>query len=440
MKAILTMAMMLGLLITFADAHPLGEKRSGGVITEQEEKNFKLCTQNLVAIGKAVEAYKKEQGNFPDWLSNLHPKYLPDADIFLCPTDKLGGKPIVTRNADPKMPVSYSYYFRPNNRAQIKEDRFVYGDVIPLVGCRHHLYNEDRECLYLSFSLSVYESHINWHYAPEHTYGSPEAAIAAFENALAQYPDDRRFFELYPLLLALYTKVGNEQSADAMIERLKSGTVPDIQGYRMVLRILGEAKLYEELLEIYKAAEQQYQQHPDEGRILVRLAYIYEKLGNIELAEVYHRKSDPKYELWGKLVPDFSATDLDGKPISLQDYRGKVVLLDFWAVWCSPCIEEMPNLKRVYATYKDQGFDIIGVSLDTDETKLRDYIKENNIQWRQIYSGKVWDDPLAQQFKITGVPEQWLIDRDGTLITHKARGEKLEGLVVEALKDKSANQ
>ena len=94
MKTILTMTIMLGLLITFADAHPLGEeKRNGGVITEQEAKNFKLCTQNLVAIGKAVEAYKKEHGDFPDWLSNLHPKYLPDADILLCPTDKLGGKP-----------------------------------------------------------------------------------------------------------------------------------------------------------------------------------------------------------------------------------------------------------------------------------------------------------------------------------------------------------
>ena len=67
--------------------------------------------------------------------------------------------------------------------------------------------------------------------------------------------------------------------------------------------------------------------------------------------------------------------------------------------------------------------------------------KENNIQWRQIYSGKRWqDDPLAQLFKITGVPEQWLIDRDGKLITHKARGEKLEQLVLEALKDESANQ
>ena len=120
---------------------------------------------------------------------------------------------------------------------------------------------------------------------------------------------------------------------------------------------------------------------------------------------------------------------------------GLFLLIRFWAVWCGPCIAEMPNLKRVYATYKDQGFDIIGVSLDDEESALRDYIKENDIQWRQIYSGERWmDDPLAQQYEITGVPEPWLIDRDGTLISHKARGEDLERLVVEALKDKSENQ
>ena len=437
MRAILTLTMMLGLLITFANAHPLGEKPNGGLITEQEEKNFKLCTQNLVAIGKAVEAYKKEQGNFPEWLSNLHPKYLPDADILLCPTDKLGGKPIFKRIADPKMPVSYGYLFHPNNRERKKEDLFVYGDVIPLVRCLHHHFNEDRECLYLSFSLNVYESHFNYIYAPEHTYGSPEVAITTFENALARYPGDRRFFDLYPLLLALYTKVGNEQSADAMIERLKSaGMIPDDEGYYAVRDILKESGLYEEMLEIFKAAEQR---QPDAEIILGRLAYIYERLGNTELAEVYHQKIDPKYELWGKPVTDFSATDLDRNPISLQDYRGKVVLLDFWGVWCGFCIDEMPNLKKVYATYKDQGFDIIGVSLDDEESELRDYIKKNDIQWRQIYSGERWEnDPLALQYKIRGVPEQWLIDRDGKLITHKARGEDLERLVMEALKDKSA--
>ena len=310
----------------------------------------------------------------------------------------------------------------------------MYGDVIPLVGCRHHLYNEDRECLYLSFSLSVYESHINWHYAPEHTYGSPEAAIAAFENALAQYPDDRRFFELYPLLLALYTKVGNEQSADAMIERLKSaGMIPDDEGYYSVRSILHESGLFEEMLEIFKAAEQR---QPDAEIILGRLAYIYERLGNTELAEVYNRKTDPKYKLWGKSVTDFSATDLDGKPISLQDYRGKVVLLYFWAAWCGFCIDEMPDIKRVYDTYKEQGFDIIGVSLDDTEKELRDYIKENDIQWRQIFDNARGEDSLVRQYSIRGTPAPWLIDKDGKLISHKARGEDLERLVVEALKDK----
>ena len=89
---------------------------------------------------------------------------------------------------------------------------------------------------------------------------------------------------------------------------------------------------------------------------------------------------------------------------------------------------------------KRQGFDIIGVSLDDTEKELRDYIKENDIQWRQLFDNTRGEDSLVQQYGIRGTPAPWLIDRDGKLISHKARWEKLEGLVVEALKDKSANQ
>ena len=415
-------------------------RKSEDLTEAQSQKNIEICKQHFREIGKAIQAYKKEHGDFPKWLSELHPKYLPDANLLLCPADKEGGKPISYWNADPNMPVSYGYEFLPKNREKKTEQRKVYGDVIPLVRCLHHMNWDEvsKEGLNLSFSLKIYKSGSSWISTPEDMYGSHEAAIAAFENSLAQYPEDRRFFDLYPILVVLYTKVGNEKSADALIERFKSGMIPDNKGYRSVHGKLRNAGLYEELLEIFKAAEQR---QPDDEVILVRLAYIYEKLGNTELAEVYYRKTDPKYELWGKLVTDFSATDLDGNPISLQQYRGKVVLLDFWGVWCGFCIDEMPNLKRLHDTYKDQGFDIIGVSLDDKEPALRDYIKENDIQWRQIYSGKRWEeDPLAQQFKITGVPSQWLIDRDGKLITHKARAEKLEQLVVEALKDKSANR
>ena len=132
-------------------------------------------------------------------------------------------------------------------------------------------------------------------------------------------------------------------------------------------------------------------------------------------------------------MPDFSATDLDGKPISLEQYRGKVVLLDFRAIWSGLCLEDTPNVKKVYDTYKDKGFDIIGISLDNDEKSLRNYLKEHKIPWRQVYSGKRWDSPIAQQYGIRNIPTGWLIDRDGTLISQQASGILLERLVSEAV-------
>ena len=97
-------------------------------------------------------------------------------------------------------------------------------------------------------------------------------------------------------------------------------------------------------------------------------------------------------------------------------------------------------MKKIYDTYKDQGFDIIGVSLDIDETRLRNYLKTNDIPWRQIFSGQKWKSPLAQKYHIRSIPTPWLIARDGTLISREARGVKLERLVAEALRDKTENE
>ena len=156
------------------------------------------------------------------------------------------------------------------------------------------------------------------------------------------------------------------------------------------------------------------------------------------------RRLTAAYEKFGQPAPDFSATDLDGRPISLQQYRGKVVLLDFWAVWNGFSIGEVLRVKKIYNTYKDQGFEVIGVSLDTDETKLRIYLKGNDIPWRQIYSGLERQSPLAQRYDVRSVPTRWLIDRDGKLIAHEAqhklishRGREadLEELIAEAIEN-----
>ncbi len=233
-----------------------------------------------------------------------------------------------------------------------------------------------------------------------------EKSIADLEARLQQHPDNESFFYIYRILIRLYIEAGREKDIDQLIERFK----------------IGNSKTF--------------------------LAQIYEELGNTEIAMEYRSKVTPPLALLGKSVPDFSATDLDGKPISLQQYRGKVVLLDFWAVWNSFCISDILNVKKIYDTYKDEGFEVIGVSLDTDETKLRNYLKENDIPWRQIYSGQERQCPLVKQHNVKSIPARWLIDRDGKLIAHEAnhklmsrkgREASLERLVAKAVADKSKN-
>ena len=404
---------------------------------EQIDENVEICKQHLLEIGKAIQAYQKEQDDFPEWLSELYPKYLPDANILLCPADRIGGRALFPPNVDPKMPVSYGYGLRPGYRESTPKNRAMYGDVIPLVRCRHHA-NQPFECLNLSFAFKVYPSSRVWEYTPEEMYGTPEKTIEALENGLQRQADNPPFFYVYRSLARLYIEVGREKDAKNLANHFKSTMNPDdLQAHFALGAMLEIANQHQEMLKVFEKLEERY---PDDHDVLDELARIHEELGNSDLAAEYRKKADPMSALVGKIVPDFSATDLDGKLISLQQYRGEVVLLDFWAVWWGPCLTEIPNVKRVYDTYKDQGFDIIGVSLDTDETRLRNYLKKNNISWRQIFSGQKWNSPLAQKYRIRSIPAPWLIDRDGTLISREARGVKLERLVVEALRGKVQNE
>ncbi|MYA71777.1 redoxin domain-containing protein [Candidatus Poribacteria bacterium] len=186
-----------------------------------------------------------------------------------------------------------------------------------------------------------------------------------------------------------------------------------------------------------KVYEKQLEQDKDDRSALRGLANIHEKLGNIELASEYQVKADPSLGWVGKVLPDFSsAVDLDGTPISLADYRGKVVLLDFWAVWCGPCLGEIPRIKAVYEKYHDKGFDVIGVSLDEDAAVLREFIKEKEIPWRQIFDGQKGAGHLVQQYGVRGIPAPFLIDREGKVISVKARGSLLEELVTAEIEGK----
>lgn len=145
-------------------------------------------------------------------------------------------------------------------------------------------------------------------------------------------------------------------------------------------------------------------------------------------------KSTSKSASTSKAAPDFLARDFDsGVSFSLRDFRGKVVLIDFWATWCGPCIQEMPNVIRAYQKYHDRGFEIIGISLDSDMRILQDFIDANEIEWPQACDGQGWKGEIVQKYGVTGIPATFLIDEEGNLIASNLRGSALDRKLGEIL-------
>jgi len=114
---------------------------------------------------------------------------------------------------------------------------------------------------------------------------------------------------------------------------------------------------------------------------------------------------------------EIDGSTLDGQPFDIKDWRGKVVLVDFWATWCAPCVAELPNVKRAYERYHKDGFEVVGVSLDTDRGRLSEFVKERELPWPQIISEnsaeRFWNSPMARKYRISSIPTMYLLDKEG---------------------------
>lgn len=137
----------------------------------------------------------------------------------------------------------------------------------------------------------------------------------------------------------------------------------------------------------------------------------------------------------GQLLAAFTAKDLNGKPLSLAQYKGKVVLVDFWATWCGPCVGELPNVKAAYKKYHAQGFDVVGISLDMNPGKVKSFIAQEKMPWRQVWDG-YWSGPLAKTFNIKAIPATLILDRQGRVSAINARDTSLEPAIRKALAKK----
>ena len=213
--------------------------------------------------------------------------------------------------------------------------------------------------------------------------------------------------------------------------------------FEQMERVAGAAGAAEDFAGAAKAREaagrallKEYPKRGELAGLLLMAAQDYLKAGKADLAralavEVAKNESPELKELAAGFVQKLDRvgqplalkfTALDGREVDLEKLRGKVVLVDFWATWCQPCLAEMPKVKAVYEKFHGQGFEIVGLSFDEKKEDLERYLAKEKLPWPQYFEGGR-ENRFAREFQIDSIPTMWLVDRQGRLRELNARGD-----------------
>jgi thiol-disulfide isomerase/thioredoxin len=160
---------------------------------------------------------------------------------------------------------------------------------------------------------------------------------------------------------------------------------------------------------------------------------IFKSLLAQELAQRAKPAAAAAYPLLNQSAPELTMNDPNGKPVSLGSFKGKYVLVDFWASWCAPCRQENPNVLAAYNKYKDKNFTILGVSLDSDRSAWLDAVKKDGLIWNHMSDLKQWESPAVTAYKFNAIPFNVLIDPNGKIIASSLRADALDKKLSEVL-------
>ncbi|MBD0368365.1 MAG: TlpA family protein disulfide reductase, partial [Flavisolibacter sp.] len=130
---------------------------------------------------------------------------------------------------------------------------------------------------------------------------------------------------------------------------------------------------------------------------------------------------------------NFTQNDVNGQPVSLSSFRGKYVLIDFWASWCKPCRMENPNVVKAYQKFSNKNFTILGVSLDQEKEPWIKAIEKDKLSWTQVSDLKFWSNEVAVLYHVQGIPQNFLVDPNGKIVAKNLRGQELEAKLCELL-------
>lgn len=266
---------------------------------------------------------------------------------------------------------------------------------------------------------SDYEAACQWLLEDVRTHGWEQHAAAVAESILDQpsLPPSLRKAALEVSCVATAKAGQIEQAVDEFKQLLKSirlkepePTIALAQSIAAQAQLAGKSELATEVFEALSTAY-----------------FLNAFVRN------YSSRQIDKYSFFGKTPTPLTGSDTHGKPIDLSQHVGKVVLIDFWATNCPPCLKELPRLKRIYAKHHDKGFEIIGVSLDEEPSVVNRFQKQMKLPWSTIMNQSL--KPAAkEQFKVKTIPSLFLVNRQGRIAAIDVRGVDLEPAIERLMK------
>jgi thiol-disulfide isomerase/thioredoxin len=260
-------------------------------------------------------------------------------------------------------------------------------------------------------------------------------------------------------MLQVAIRLGNTSRSDELekieAEKLKDPNMSEDERFKVrmqsVQRTLSakrsgeEADFKKELEKQARALIKEFPKREDGYRLLLSAAQNSDEAKARALAKEIGASDDSgevkasaegllrKLDALGKPL-DIKFTALDGREVDVSKLKGKVVLIDFWATWCGPCVAEVPNVKKAYEKLHPKGFEIVGISFDDDKEKLQKFVSREQMPWPQFFDGEGWGNKFGQRYGINGIPTMWLVDKQGNLREMNARDgleAKVEKLLAE---------